>query len=496
MSRKTALIIFILGFICMSSYAQEVNLQGDAPEGTSAQIGVVRNEDVEAFLEQETDGITTGGVGEISEEEVAEEFPEEAESVPSLSEKNNVTLDFRDADIRNVLKILSYKSGVNIVAGPEVTGQVTIQLTDVPWQEALDVILSTYGYGYDQKENIIIVTTIENLKKRREDARLLAEQEPLATKSFILNYAKAADAVDTISKMKTARGSVNYDERTNTIIVRDTPSNLEIISQVIPSLDAVTPQVLIEAKIVETALNDSENLGIDWTAQFTISGAERPHTWPFSDVSEFKYFPDNFPGASATRGSANPEFSYGTLNFRQMQAVLEVLKSRTDTNILSNPRIVTLDNRKASIVVGSQYPIPTYTYNEEQARLQVSGWEYKDIGIIFHVTPHVNSAGFVTMEVAPTITDILDFVTVENTSLPRLSNEKAVTQVMVKDGETLVIGGLIKDKTIDLNKKIPILGDIPVLGWAFQKKQKTVEKTDLLIFITPHIITPQIEPTP
>jgi len=403
-----------------------------------------------------------------------------------LTESGLVSLDFRDADIQKVLSILAYKSGVNIVAGPEVTGLVTIKLKDVPWQKALEVILQTYGYAYEQKGNIITVTTIDNLKKRREDAMLLAEQEPLITKTFILNYAKASSVIEAIEKMKTERGSLNYDERTNALIITDIPNNVDLIGEVVQRLDATTPQVLIEAKIVETTLSNSENLGIDWVTQATFSGSQRPHSWPFTTATANKYMKDdNFPGAESD------EFSYGTINFNQFQAVLELLRTRTDTNILSNPRIVTLDNQTARIVVGSQYPIPNYVYNEEQARLQINGFEYKDIGIIFEVTPHVNNAGYVTVDLEPKITEILDFVTVENTSLPRLSTEEAKTSVIVKDGDTLVIAGLIKDQVSEIRKKTPILGDIPLLGLVFQKKERTVTKTDLLVFITPHIITPE-----
>src|SRR3989338_3431006 len=132
-----------------------------------------------------------------------------------VSAEGNVNLDFKDAELHNVLRVLSHKSGVNIVAGPEVKGVVTIQLKDVPWKRALEVILETYGYGHQQKENIIIVTTIENLKKRREDALVLAEQEPLITKTFILNYAKAKQVIASIDKLKTDRGHINFDDRTN-----------------------------------------------------------------------------------------------------------------------------------------------------------------------------------------------------------------------------------------------------------------------------------------
>ncbi len=404
----------------------------------------------------------------------------------SMSEEGTVSLDFRDADIRNVFKILSIKSGVNIVASPEVVGAVSIQLNEVPWQQALDVILQTYGYAYERKGNIIMVTTVENLKKRREDVMLLSEQEPLVTETFTLNFGKASEVISSVEKMKSDRGNVDFDERTNTIIVTDIEKRINLMSVVIGTLDTTTPQVLIEAKIVETNFSDTDNLGIDWVTQASISGSQRPIRYPFTSITENKYAPGAFPDPSGD------DFVYGTLNFAQVQAVFEMLKSRSDTDILSNPRIVTLDNQSAQITVGSQYPIPTYTYNEEQARLQVSGWEYKDIGIIFEVTPHVNEAGFVTLDIEPRITAILDFVTVENTSLPRLSNESASTSVMIKDGDTLVIAGLITNQVTETKKKTPFLGDVPILGLAFQKRSTSTTKTDLILFMTPHIITPEV----
>ena len=252
-------------------------------------------------------------------------------------------------------------------------------------------------------------------------------------------------------------------------------------------MDAVTPQVVIEVKVVETTLTNTENLGIDWTVKGTAQGAKSPTVFPFKAEASSEFLSGAFPAPAATN------FAYGTLNTSTLSAVLEMLKSRSNTNILSNPKIVTLDNQMARIVVGSQYPIPTYTYNEQQAKLQVSGWQYKDIGIIFEVTPHVNNAGFVTIDLQPKITAILDFVTVENTQLPRLSTEEATTKVMIKDGDTLVIAGLIKDQVTETKKRVPILGDIPFLGEAFRKSESTKTKTELMIFLTPHIITPELK---
>ncbi|MCX5681405.1 MAG: hypothetical protein NT079_03890, partial [Candidatus Omnitrophica bacterium] len=277
-----------------------------------------------------------------------------------------------------------------------------------------------------------------------------------------------------------------FDKRTNTIIVRDIPSNLELIGRVVERLDATTTQVLIEAKIIETTLTDEENMGIDWVFQAGATGAARPTYYPFTQASSNKYVKGMpFPAPDTDL------FTFGILDFSQMQATLEMLKTRSGTDTLSNPRIVTLDNQKANIVVGSQYPLPQYTYNEEQAKLQVSGWEYKDIGVIFEVTPHVNKIGHVTLKVEPKITAILDYVTVESTKVPRLSTESASTNVMVKDGQTLVIAGLIMKKWTDTKSKVPFLGDVPLAGLIFRKSNKKLEKTELIIFITPHVIVPE-----
>jgi len=466
---KKLLLLVIFVFSCSFLMAQDV---------------AVNNSQTQA----QEQAVTSPEVQPVTQKEVLIQIDSEVKP-------GNVTLDFRDADIRNVLRILSYKSGVNIIVGPEVAGLVTIQLTDVPWETALDVILRTYGYGYERKGNIITVTTFEKLSEQRRLEQELKAQEPLVTEVFTLNFAKAEAVVASIKEMLTPRGRVNFDNRTNTVMVTDSVSNIDRIKQIVPTLDAVTPQVLIETKIIKTTLTDTENLGVDWTAQITVSGAQHPMIWPFDskndDFSE-TYFPDSFPAATTVDGTGSGRFRYGTLDFASLQAVLQVLSTRTDTNILSNPRIVTLDNQAANIIVGKKYPQPQYTYNAEQAKMQVSGWEYLDIGIILNVTPHVNKAGFVTLDIAPQVSDIDSFATVEGTSMPILTTEQAKTQVMIKDGETLVIAGLIKDQASNTKNKIPILGDIPIIGLLFKKKTDTKQKTDLLIFITPHIITPTL----
>lgn len=251
-----------------------------------------------------------------------------------------------------------------------------------------------------------------------------------------------------------------------------------------PNMDSITPQVLIEAKVVEARIDSDETLGVDWTAIVSATGSARPTLFPFTTASHSNFTPDNFPAAPTSA------FKYGTLDASTLQAVFKLLSQRTDTNILSNPRIVTLDNQTASITVGTKWPVAQYTYNSDQAKWQVSGWQYLDFGILLKVTPHINKEGFVTLDVAPEVSEQNGSVTFDTAQVPILTTQETKTRVMIKDGETLIIAGLLKDKTTALKKKVPILGDIPFFGLIFQSRQTTVQKQDLLIFITPHIITP------
>ena len=405
-----------------------------------------------------------------------------------------VSLSFQDADIRNVLKVLAFKSGVNIVAAPDVTGVVNIELKNVPWQKALDVILSTYGYGFDRKDNIITVMSVENLKKYREDSLSLQSQEPLVSKTYPLNFARAEDALKVIDKLVSKRGFINFDARTNSLIVRDLENNLELISGVIKSIDTVTPQVMIETKIVETDLDDTENLGVDWVLQAGISGSSRPTTLPFTQS------PNSIAGYGGT-GSFIPKstsfaaapaptgFTYGTINASQLSATLQILSTRSTTKILSNPRIVTLDNQKAKINIGLEYPEATYSFNSSTGQQQVTGFTQLPIGVNFEVTPHVNNAGLITLDLHPQISALKATITVDNNQLPETSNQEAETNVMVEDGKTLVIGGLITDQTNVVKTKVPVLGDIPWLGNLFKQTNTHKTRSEVLIFMTPHIIT-------
>jgi type II secretory pathway component GspD/PulD (secretin) len=260
---------------------------------------------------------------------------------------------------------------------------------------------------------------------------------------------------------------------------------------------------LIETKIIETDLNTNENMGIDWILQASANGAQLPTIFPFAQskggqvgqIGGTSFYPTSTStlstaSAPALTTTTIPGFTYGTINATQFSATLNILSTRENIHVLSDPRIVTLDNQKAKIVVAEEYPEATYSFNSSTGQQQVTGFTTLPIGINFEVTPHVNNAGMVTLELHPQISAFNKTITVDNNQLPDTNNQEAETNVMVEDGKTLVIGGLITDTKTVTKTKIPLLGDIPWLGpMLFSSSSTTKARREIIIFLTPHIIT-------
>ena len=440
---------------------------------------------------------------------------------PPKTGSGNITVNFKGADIRTVLAYISEVAGIDIVAAPDVKGVIDLKLTNKPWKVALDVIIRNYGFAYEREGDIIRVITLDKLK-----------QEEVVTQAFSLNYGKAKDIASSVEDVVGERGSVMYDDRTNMVIVTDIPTNVYKISQVIQRLDKETSQVLIEARVLETVLGDSEKLGIDWNIKIAASGAKRPITWPFNyfkaDSAQLKEFyplvqtgsDQNIQTASGATASSTTSpypsgadgsqgfpfvdysqdifkstFTFGTLDFSQFSAVLEMLKQRAKTSVVSNPRVATLDNNPAYIIVGQTINLPKYERNSTTGKMEVSGYEAKDLGIKLRVTPHINENDEIVVELAPEISDFIRYDTLDASSgvvAPIFSSRHATTKVMIKNNDTIFIGGLIKENLVDSTKKIPLigdmLGDVPGLGLLVSKKEKTKEKTELIFFVTVKLI--------
>ncbi len=438
---------------------------------------------------------------------------------PTLSSPDNVTLDFNEADIRTVLRIISLKSGVNIVAGSEVTGPVTVRLVDVPWEKALSVVLKTYGFAYERDGNIIRITTLGNLSS-----------EALETEIYTLTHAKASEVVTTLNEMLSERGSMRADERTNVLIVTDVPTIVYRIGQVIERLDKGTPQVLIEAKMVEMSISDAERVGVKWNAAMGVSGPSRPTTFPWEAGREdfmnnyyprgrpssttlptaadgsllantvvenpgdfplsTKSYPDGHTSAMPTFPFSNPtDFTFGRIDFSQFSALLEAISSNVHNKVLSEPRVTVLSNQEASILVGEEIYIPTYERNSTTGQMEITGYDPRRIGIEMKVTPQVNQLNEVNLLLSPEISSLVGFEELTpEIKVPRINVRNASTKVRVRSGETIVLGGLIKEDVVDEKTKFPVLGDLPVLDRLFSHTNKTVVKTDLTFFITVTVI--------
>jgi len=456
---------------------------------------------------------SAGGAGVETKEVVAE-----AEAPPAaVVDPGNITVNFKGADIKTVLAYISEVAGVDIVPSPDVKGIVDLKLNNKPWKVGLDIILRNYGFAYEREGDIIRVVTVDKLK-----------QEELVTQTFNLNYGKSKDVVNSIKDIVTDRGKVMYDERTNTVLVTDIPTNIYRVGQVIERLDKRTDQVLIEARIIETVLDDSEKLGIDWNVKFTAAGARRPTTLPFDQITppahltqyipqvqtsaqtvattstlattaavvDAALFPSNYGGPQGFPYALKDNFSFGTLDFTEFKAVLEMIKKMSNTDIVSNPRIATLNNTEALINVGETLNLPKYERNSSTGKMEITGYEAKDLGIILKVTPHINDRGEIVVDLYPQISDLLRYDTLDKASgvvAPVWSSRQAKTQVMIKDGDTIFIGGLIKENDIDVKNKLPFLGDmfgdVPYLGLLFTKKEKVKKKTELIFFITVNLMT-------
>jgi len=414
------------------------------------------------------------------------------------------SLEFREVDIKDVLRQISKQYGLNIVFSEKVSGLVTVQLTNVSVEEALDSIITVNGFIYTKKENVIKVTTSEE-----------AQQEGKQTKLFRLNNADALKLKDTLSKVLTAEGSIEADSRSNSIIVTDTLSVINKIELIIPSLDNPTYQVLIEAKLIETSLTKYDRLGIDWTTTLQATGASRPTTLPFpakgdKDNGESFFPPGNLATATdfpsgypyAFPAAAASKFAFGTLDASSLKSVFDFLKRRSSTRLIANPRVVATNNQKATIHVGKDIPLPTYERNETSGNMEITGWaEEKKVGVQLEVTPHISPDGHIKLSLRPEISSIDSWLQIEGLDAAPITLTRTVeTEVMIKDGQTVVIGGLVKSDSSVTTKKIPILGDIPILGFFFNRKNigasesSPAEKTDLLIFVTARIIKDTNEP--
>jgi len=395
-----------------------------------------------------------------------------------------IALDFFDTDIKNVFRILREISGKNFAVDKDVSGKVTLTLDKpVPWDQVLDLVLRMNQLGMIYEGNIIRIATLKTLKTEEDlkAAKIAAEQkskeqkialEPLITEYIAVNYSNAqAEILPHIQNILTPeRGKATVDARNNQIIITDVADKIEQAKEIVNQIDRVTPQVIIEARITEISSDVSNQLGFDWT----VSGGP-----VFNDTLDGNFTGDmamNFPVASTSSVGFTFDKIIGTPMV--LNARLNALETTGDGKIISSPKIVTLDNKKAKIKQGLEYP---YLERDDTGGSSVS---FKNIDLLLEVTPHVTPDNRVSLKIKITKNDI-DSIT---NGVPSLSTNEAETELLVNDGDTIVIGGIMKSRKIESTTGFPWLSRIPVIGWFFKNKTDSKENAELLIFITPKIV--------
>ncbi len=401
-----------------------------------------------------------------------------------------ISLDFKDVPVADVLRLIAEVSDLNLIAGDEVSGNVTIRLVDVPWDQALDVILLTKGLGFVRVGNVLRIAPADIIKAEEElrlqERRNKETLEDLVVKLQPVNYAKVEDMSALVKRLLTPRGTVNVDVRTNTLIIKDIPSVIDEATALIKAIDTETPQVLIEAKIVEAALDFSRELGSVWSAGTNQLEDGFSGNAPRTDLGgpDFRFHDDNNvifgnPITSVPTGLLNMSAFVLNEDFN-IEVQIQAAESTGDGKVISSPRVLTLDNREAEIQQGVS--IPFQTFENGDAKL-----EFIDAVLSLLVTPHVTSDKTIIMQVEVTRNAPDDSVPTP-TGSPAIARAEARTETLVKDGQTLVIGGIYTVNESERESRVPYLHRIPVIGSAFKSRSITDQRKELLIFVTPRIV--------
>jgi len=423
-----------------------------------------------------------------------------------------ISLDFKDGDLQDIFRLFSDISGSNVVVNPGVSGKVTLKLQEVPWDQALDLILKTNGLGSTVENNVIRIARLSDLQKEEQDRRKLQEEKALAGDLTVvrkrLSYAKAGELEATVKKVAlSARGNITLDNRTNTMIITDLEPNIKKANDLIADLDRATPQVEIEARIVVTSRDFTRELGIQWGFNHEQSaryGNTTNLAFPNSIIINGNGVPSDAGISADQNGQASAGAGFGTsgrgyavnlpasgfntglgislgnvLGSFSLDAALTALERQGRGRLISTPKVTTQNNQEATIRQGQQIPIQTVANNTVTV-------QFKDAVLTLKVTPQITDAGTVilTLEVN---NDSADFSRSIN-GIPPINTQQAKTQVLVRDGATAVIGGIYQSNETSSQSRTPFLGDLPLLGYLFRNKAVQTRNQELLLFITPRIV--------
>jgi len=448
-----------------------------------------------------------------SDSEVVLELPGQETSGPgsaAMAEEETISVDFPDEEVRTVLRNVADLFDLNLVIPDTLQGRTSVKLRNITWRQVFEVALEPLGFTYVEDRNIIQIRSLVDLTS-----------EPMDTRVFILNYAGADAIQDSISPLidTASGGKIQVDKRSNALVITERPSRMNRIQEVIDTLDRATDQVMIESKFIEVSNGDLSDIGVDWAylnenAGDLLSGSGAGSGNPGFNASEL---PEAAEGAGVGIGSGIVEgglnaFSSGLANVAaggasgglvavfsssQFAATLTAIQTENRSKLVSNPTIVVMNNQQAVFQVGEDYPIREFSVNDQTGQLETGELEYRFVGIELDVTPSVNAAGMITLDVNPVVSALGGLVTTGAGvgGLTELEDRifkkrEAKTQVTIKDGYTIALGGLTRETEDNDSSKIPFLGDLALLGKLFRSDVSDVKSTNLIIFLTAKTLNP------
>jgi type IV pilus secretin PilQ/predicted competence protein len=421
-----------------------------------------------------------------------------------------MTIDLQNTDLVNFLRIIAETGKLNLVVDNDVQGTYNFKFTDTPWDQILDVILKNAGLGKEIDNGVLRVAKIEKLQKEEEDRKKLDEAKAIAgdlqTITRPLSYAKVSEVAKIAKEMLTKRGSVIIDDRTNTLIITDLPSRMSTLDELIQTLDVQIQQVQIEARVVEASKGWDREFGVKWPTSnsgdaklkvidpITGQAADAPWggygpTWNSTTpkTSSNNQLTGSFsPGKDGVTSITNPagEFWFSFLSNRlSINAILQALEKDNLIKVVSSPKVVTQNNKKASILSGEKIPFPAQQGGAAGGAITV---QFADANLKLEVTPQITSEGTIIMDLNIEKAQADFSRTVLGT--PTIQRKAIETQVLVRDGGTAVLGGVYVTNNQIGSTGVPFLKDIPVLGWLFKNKITKEDNAELLIFITPRIV--------
>ena len=407
----------------------------------------------------------------------------EREVLTTLEQRmqKRISVDFRDTPIEDVIRIMAEQADMDILKSPKVTGKVTATLTDVPLEEALNNILAAHDYGYVVGKNMVRIAPMSEITERAER---------LVNKIYTITYADVTEVEKALKKFISSHGSLSSNPGTSNLIVTDTVSKIKAIDTFIEEIDRITPQILVEARIYDITSKDRLDLGIEWEAGRATTYAGGVGTNPTAGRTD-PFIIGGFSGATGKTSGTTGAIRLGWLNSGvDIDLLLKAQQNNIDAKLLANPRILVLDNETAQIKIISEVPYIELT--ESTAGGSFGTTKFREIGVELGVTPHLTRDEMIRLRLVPQFSVQTSTVDVGGTAgeypQPVVDRRIANTTLLIKNGQTVVLGGMRKKDVTKQVNKIPLLGDLPLAGALFRFEGEDTVTSELVVFVTPWII--------